>query len=231
MILLLAAVLFLDGGSNEPKVGAAFGQLAGGPAANILFVPTALPERALNEVNLKAMPKTAEAYFGVPRVVILHAFSREEADSEAFVQPIKTATAVYFMGGDHSLLLQRYAGTRFEAELKAFHARGGTVGGSSAGAMVLGSYQGARKNGRITDEPSNWAGFGLLPNTLVDVHFSERKRHPHIPPILKRHGKLRAIGIDERTAAILRDGDIEVVGNGSVTVFDGKAIRVLRAVK
>ena len=44
MILLLATVVFLDGGSNNPSVGAVFGRLAGGPAATILLVPTALPE-------------------------------------------------------------------------------------------------------------------------------------------------------------------------------------------
>ena len=44
MILLLANVVFPDGGSNNPSVGAAFGRLAGGTAAMILLVPTAQPE-------------------------------------------------------------------------------------------------------------------------------------------------------------------------------------------
>lgn len=136
------------------------------------------------------------------------------------------------MGGDYSRILERYAGTRFETELKAFHHRGGIIGGSSAGAMVIGSYQvvrPGRKGNKILDRPSNWAGFALLANTIIDVHFTERGRQSHIRPILKKHRHLRVIGIDERTAAIVKpSGAIDVVGLGTVTLIDNNSLRVLR---
>lgn len=235
MILVLAAAgaLFLDGGSSHPATGAAFGELAGGSAAKIVLVPTALPESTLNEPNLRAMPRTAERHFGVGSAVVLHAETRERAGKAEFAAPLRDATGVFFLGGDHRRILDRYAGTRFETELKVFLARGGIVGGSSAGAMVLGSYQAARPGvtgNRIVDGPSNHAGFALLPNALIDVHFTERRRHPHLPPILKKYPQLRAFGIDERTALIIRgDGKMEVVGPGTVTVFEGKSVRVLSA--
>jgi len=231
MILLFAAVLFLDGVSNSPEIGAAFGKLSGGPSARILLIPTALPESALNDLNLKAMPQTGQKYFDVPTVEIVHARTREQAATDGFVEPLNTATAIFFMGGDHNRILDRYAGNRFERALKAFHQRGGTIGGSSAGVMVLGSYQAGRQNNAITDSPANRTGFALLPDTMIDVHFTERRRHSHIPPVLKKHRELRLIGIDERTAAIIRDGNIEVIGPGAVTIFEGKSMQVLRALK
>ena len=196
-------------------------------------MPTALPESALNPINLRAMPQTAASYFGVSNVSVLHAATKAEADSELFCRPIQAASAIFFMGGDHNRILERYAGTRFESELFQFHGRGGLIGGSSAGAMVIGSYQANRpdaKGSRIIDQRSNWRGFSLLPDTVVDVHFSERRRQGHIPPILKKHPRLRAIGIDERTAAIIHPtGAIEAIGRGSVTLFHRNSVTVLRA--
>lgn len=228
-----AGSVFLDGGSSDPQVGAEFGTLAGGRKARLLLVPTALPEVALNQVNLDAMPQTGRDYFGVDNVVILHANSRAEADSEAFCLALENSDAIFFMGGDHNRLLERYAGTKFEVGLWKFHQRGGVIGGNSAGAMVLGSYQAHRpgaKGGRIVDRPQNLAGFALLANTLVDVHFSERRRRDHVAPILRSHPGLRAIGIDERTALIVHsNGTVRVVGGGTVTLFLGRTNQILRA--
>lgn len=98
-------VIFLDGGRSNPQTGAAFGTLAGGRIARLLLVPTALPEPALNAVNLGAMPQTARTHFGIGNVSILHAATRAEADSESFCAPMRTATAIYIMGGDHNRLL------------------------------------------------------------------------------------------------------------------------------
>ncbi|MBI2688990.1 MAG: Type 1 glutamine amidotransferase-like domain-containing protein [Acidobacteria bacterium] len=181
MTLLFAAAalgtLFLDGGSNSAEIGAAFGRLANG---RILLIPTALSDKALNEINLHAMPVTGPKYFGVDRVIVLHAPTRYEANREDFVEPLRANNAVFFMGGDHQRLLDRYAGTRFETELKALYERGDVIGGSSAGAMVRGAYQAIRPDG-----DANRAGFALLANTLIDLHFTERHRQRPIPPILR----------------------------------------------
>lgn len=48
---------------------------------------------------------------------------------------------------------------------------------------------------------------------MIDVHFSERRRQPHVKPILQKHPRLRAIGIDELT------GTVTIVGGGAVGVL------------
>jgi cyanophycinase-like exopeptidase len=108
---------------------------------------------------------------------------------------IATASAVYFLGGGNNRLSERYGGTRFEAEPWKVHRRGGVVGGGSAGAMVLGSYQANRPVPKAT-------------------------RSSIVRRILKTHPDLRAIGVDEGTAAVVQsNGTIAVVDRGTVTFF------------
>jgi cyanophycinase len=77
---------------------------------------------------------------------VLHTRDRGEADSEAFVEPLKTATAVWFCGGRHWRIVDAYGGTRTEREIRAVLDRGRLIAGPSAGATIQGSYlvRGAR---------------------------------------------------------------------------------------
>src|SRR6185369_12252091 len=76
---------------------------------------------------------------GVAHVSVVHTSSRKEADSDAFVRPLRDATGVWLPGGEAGRILVSYLGTRTERELMAVLARGGVIGGSSAGALVWGS--------------------------------------------------------------------------------------------
>src|SRR5258708_40081045 len=73
-------------------------------------------------------------------VTFLNAKDRAEADSEAFVGPLKTANAVAFDGGRQWRLVDVYAGTLTEREIKAVLDRGGLIAGSSAGATIQGPF-------------------------------------------------------------------------------------------
>ena len=97
---------------------------------------------------------------GATHLTVLHTNDRKEADSEAFVEPLKRATAVWFVGGRQWHLVDSYAGTRTEAEIKAVLARGGVVGGTSAGASIQASYlvRGARSGNEIMMAPGLRAG-------------------------------------------------------------------------
>src|SRR4051795_10884881 len=65
-----------------------------------------------------------------------------DANDAAFVRPLASATGVWFCGGAQSRLNYRYVGpfprqTRFQAALREVLARGGIVGGTSAGMAAL----------------------------------------------------------------------------------------------
>ena len=64
---------------------------------------------------------------------MLHTRDRAEADTEAFVAPLKTARGVWFGGGRQWRLVDAYMGTRTQREIEAVLARGGVIGGSRPG--------------------------------------------------------------------------------------------------
>ena len=66
-------------------------------------------------------------------VTVLHTRSREQANNPAFVKPLTKASGVWISGGDQSRLMAAYHDTLVEKELQRLLARGGVIGGTSAG--------------------------------------------------------------------------------------------------
>ncbi len=120
-----------------PEIYNAFIQAAGGPDALIIDVPTAggAATYAQNEPGTRGWREA-----GAKNVVVLHTTDRRLADTDSFAAVIARAGGVWFEGGRQYHLVDSYAGTKTE---QAFHdvlARGGVVGGSSAGASILGDF-------------------------------------------------------------------------------------------
>ena len=111
--------------------------------------------------------------------------------------------------------------------------RGGVIGGTSAGASICAEYL-------VRADPLSMEtvmaegyerGFGFLPGFSVDQHFTKRKRLPEMQQLHRWYPKLTAIGIDEATAVICRNGKLEVRGLGTVTLLnnENRPPRVMRA--
>ncbi|WP_229425020.1 hypothetical protein [Massilia sp. Se16.2.3] len=60
---------------------------------------------------------------------------------------------------------------------------------------------------------------------MIDQHFSERQRLARLLSVVAQNPYLMGIGIDEDTAPVVERGrGIEVLGEGSVTVVDGRTM-------
>ena len=131
------AVMVVGGGSMGPELYSRFIELAGGPDALIVDVPT-----AGGNATYPSETPSARGFknAGAKNVVVLHTTDRKLADSDSFVAPLRRAGAVWFEGGRQFHLMDSYAGTKSEREFQNVLARGGIIGGSSAGASILGSY-------------------------------------------------------------------------------------------
>jgi cyanophycinase len=69
------------------------------------------------------------------------------------------------------------------------------------------------------------AGLGFLHRVVIDQHFSERQRLSRLLSVVAQNPYLQGIGIDEDTALVVERGrGIEVLGEGSVTVVDGRTM-------
>ena len=132
-----AGTLVIDGGGEVSETRQRFVALAGGPDAAFVLIPTAAEG---DEINVDRQAATFTQRFGVKNVTVLHTRDRTVADSEDFVAPLKSARGVWFGGGRQWRLVDAYMGTRTQREIEAVLARGGVVGGGSAGATIQGSY-------------------------------------------------------------------------------------------
>jgi cyanophycinase len=223
--------LVLEGGGKlrNTEVLKRFVSLAGGAGARLVEIPTAAIHNMGSTYDSAYMQRQTQwihDVFGISDIAILHTYDRREADQDTFVQPLRRATAVWIEGGDHETLIDAYVGTQTEREIKQLIGRGGVVGGTSAGAMVLASFVMTQLPRASTNElhldPSRLQGFGLLKASVVDPHFFNRHREKDLPMILALHPDLLGVGIDETTAGVIHGDTLDVIGEGRVAIFDGK---------
>jgi|GEM_PF-596339 len=200
-----------------------FVNLAGGVDARLVVVPTAAGSASYEDFDHLVM-RRFRAY-GAARIRVLHAKTRAEANSEAFVREIDGATGVWFTGGRQWRLADTYLGTEAEAAMRRLLARGGVVGGGSAGATIQGSYlvRGDTRGANLVSGDHE-QGFGFLPGVAIDQHVLARNRHFDLSDLIQRRPDLMGLGIDENTAVIVSGDELEVIGEGYVAVYDPKLI-------
>ena len=161
---------------------------------------------------------------GVMNVSMLHTHDAKLADTEAFSADLAQATAVWFNGGRQWNIVDSYAGTRTYNEFHKVLERGGVVGGSSAGATILGEYlvRGDTRGSGIvmTDEENHQLGFEFIRKVAIDQHINTRNRWDHIIPLIEQQPHLLGIGLSEDTAIIVTGDKFEVMGDWMVAVHD-----------
>ena len=199
--------LILHGGGNvSAEVRDRFFELAGGKQANLLVIPTADSETPEDDGRLDTWrARKPES------VALLHASSREQAEADQFVEPLKQATGVWISGGKQSILAATYLRTPVERELSALLKRGGVIAGTSAGAAIMSRVMIVR--GEVRE------GFDLLTHSVVDQHFAARDRQDRLLKVLLAHPHKFGIGVDENTAAIVRGDRLSVIGESTVSIF------------
>ena len=161
---------------------------------------------------------------GLRNVSMLQTHDPEVADTEEFVAELRRATAVWFNGGRQWNIVDSYTGTRTYDEFHRVLERGGVVGGSSAGATILGEYlvRGDTRGSQIvmTEEENHQLGFEFLRNVGIDQHINTRNRWDDLIPLIEQKPRLLGIGLSEGTAIIVTGDTFEVMGKWMVAVHD-----------
>jgi cyanophycinase len=212
------ALVVVGGAMQSEEIYRRFIELAGGPGAHIVLVPTAGED---DEYDDSYLGLEAWREHGARNLTLLHTTDRTTADSEEFVEQLKTARGVFFFGGRQWRLVEAYAGTRTEAELQRVLERGGVIGGTSAGASVLGSFLvrgDTETNERIIGD--HQVGFGYLRGVAIDQHVLRRNRQFDMLELLEAHPDLLGIGLDEDTAIVVRGDQFEVIGASYALIYD-----------
>lgn len=215
------SLVVVGGNMQSPEIYQRFIELAGGPDAPIVMIPTAGGEEEYDEFYQGLNAWRAN---GARNLVILHTTDPKVADTDAFVEPLKTAHGVFFFGGRQWHLVDSYAGTRTEMELRKVLERGGVIGGSSAGASIIGSFlvRGDTRSNTIM-MGDHQVGFGYLKNVGVDQHVLRRNRQFDMIEVVEAHPELLGIGLDENTAIVVQGDQAQVIGASYALIFDNQS--------
>ncbi len=214
------SLVIVGGGLRDQAIVERFLELAGGDDAPIVVIPTAGEDTTyVQSWSGLAQLKAA----GARNLTVLHTRDRNVANTPAFVAPLKTARGVFFPGGRQWRLADAYLNTLTQTELQNVLARGGVIGGTSAGATVLGSYlvRGDTKSNTIM-MGDHQVGFGFVRHVAVDQHLLRRNRQFDLIAVIQKHPELLGIGLDENTAIVVRGDTAEVIGQSYVAIYDNR---------
>ncbi len=159
---------------------------------------------------------------GAKHIKTLHAKSRTEAESPEFLAVLHAATGIWFTGGRQWRLVDAYQGTAAETAFHELLARGGVIGGSSAGASIQADYM-VRGDplGNLNISAEGYErGLGFLKGVALDQHFLKRERRADMTELMARYPQLLGIGIDEGAAVHVHGEVMDMLGTTNVLVYD-----------
>jgi cyanophycinase len=211
-------LIIVGGGGMPADLTKKFIELAGGPDALIVVLPTANPDPLPPGDSEGAMFKRA----GAKNVVVLRGRTLAEVEDPKNLEVLKKAGGVWFGGGRQWRFVDAYEGTKAHEAFRDVLRRGGVIGGSSAGATIQGDYlcRGSPLGNLEMMCEGYERGLGFLPGVAVDQHFAQRNRFADITELMKVYPKLLGIGLDETTAIVVQGHVAEVVGKGEVHFYD-----------
>jgi len=211
------SLVIVGGNMQDPAIVKRFIDLAGGGDAPIVIIPTA-GEDADYDQGWSGLKQWRDN--GAENLTVLHTRDKKVADTDAFVRPLREARGVFFTGGRQWRIADAYLGTRTEKELQAVLARGGVIGGSSAGASVLASFmvRGDTKSNELMIG-DHTVGFGFLKQSAVDQHLLRRNRQFDMLEVIDKHPELFGIGLDEDTAIVVEGDQFDVMGRGYAVIY------------
>lgn len=205
-------ILMCGGGKLPESILNRFCELSDHENSTLVLIPTASPRSDTHDYSpwMEIWSKK-----GWRNVHVLHAVDKQSALNTDFAKQIQDASAVWIGGGDQSRLADRFNSSSLLTGLHQLLLRGGTLGGTSAGAAILSKHMIADG----IDSPIMGQGFGILPNLIIDQHFSQKKRFKRLAKALEMQPKLIGIGIDESTGMELAGTNANVIGQGQVHAY------------
>lgn len=215
--------LVIIGGAEDKegdcKILREFVRRAGGVNARIVVMTAAteLPKE-VGENYVRIFER-----LGVEDARIVDTVTRDDANSTSFIEAIEKATGVFFTGGDQSRITSTLKDTKLDTVIHKRFSEGLIVGGTSAGAAVMPDMmivEGDSQTHPRIEVVEMGPGMGFLPGVVVDQHFLQRGRIGRLISALAQQPAVLGFGIDENTAVVINGSELEVVGEGAVTVVD-----------
>ncbi|MDR7333284.1 cyanophycinase [Roseateles asaccharophilus] len=207
---------------------------AGGPGARIAVFATAAanPERSAGLIvaSLNRRGANAEAIPVAPRQKDVD--WQANLNDPALIAKVAASKGVFFSGGAQEYIVDTLQpGGEPTAMLKAIRQvfdNGGVVAGTSAGAAIMSRimFRDAPDNmqilkGQWRDKREYDQGLGFVNSGLfVDQHFLKRGRIGRMLPAMRALGYTQGLGIEENSAAVIKDHEVEIIGARGALLVD-----------
>jgi cyanophycinase len=220
------AILVIGGAEDKvhgKEILHTFFQRSGGVDAKIGIIPSASREPSIIGERYENIFKE----MGAKDIKVLDVRDRSQGEDRYYQEFVEECTGVFMTGGDQLRLCGLLADTPLMERIRQRAQLGEiSLAGTSAGAAVMGHHMIA---GGSSGESPNRAlidmamGLALIPEVMVDQHFHNRNRMARLLSAISGHPERLGIGIDEDTCAMFeRDGIIQVIGKGCVTIVDAR---------
>lgn len=171
---------------------------------------------------------------GVDSVETLVITSSRDANKADVETTVRHAEVVFFAGGDQCDYVRYFKGTRVETAVESVYARGGGVGGTSAGLAIQGEFTYDACTGSVTSSQAlldpyhryatftydffNWTN---LNDVITDSHFVTRDRMGRTMAFVARQirdgraASALGLAVNERTSVVVdKNGLARVLGDG-----------------
>lgn len=224
----LNAILVIGGAEDKVhgrEILHSFFARSGGLDAKIAIIPSASREPVLiGDRYLRIFED-----MGAKELKVLDVRDRDQGQDLNYLQFAEECTGVFITGGDQLRLCGLLAETPLmDRIIQRARAKEITLAGTSAGAaimgqqMIAGGSSGESPNRTLVDMA---LGLRIIPEVLVDQHFYNRNRLARLLSAVSAHPNLIGVGIDEDTCAMFdSDGNIQIMGRGTVTIVDATDI-------
>ena len=208
---------------KDPEILERFVELCGGKDARILVIPTA-----------SLLDETGPAYMEVfedlgAKAMCIPIEEREQCFDNEIVEVMERASGIFITGGNQLRLSTILGGTPVARAIRRLNAEGVHMAGTSAGAAIISEHMIAGGRGGPSPRESGVTlapGLGLTNRAIIDQHFNRRGRMGRLLAALSFNPFACGLGIDENTAGFIApDGQMEVVGHGTITVVDPSELR------
>jgi cyanophycinase len=171
-------------------------------------------------------PQYEEAFthLGASKVHHLDVRSREDAGREDHTELVGRCGTIFFTGGDQLRLTNILGGSPLLEAIRAHHAKGAVVAGTSAGAAAMSAtmiYNGAAADALRKGAVKMSSGLAFVEGVVIDSHFLERGRFTRLMEVGATNPEYIGLGLGEDAAVVVHDGRfLEAVGGGHVVVVD-----------
>jgi cyanophycinase len=209
---------------NSPEILRRFVGLCGRDGdADIVIIPTA---SQMSDTGVRYERIFAE--LGVKKVTAMDFDTRRDCEESGRLERLKSATGVFFTGGNQLRLSTILGGTSVAKSLRQMNAAGVHIAGTSAGAAFISEHMiafGEEGASPIAGAVRLAPGLGLTNRFIIDQHFRQRDRLGRLLAALAFNPFALGLGLDEDTAAFIGpDNTLEAAGSGSITVVDASGI-------